>query len=66
MDVITAILGVWTKLVEWFTSTIGDLSTVFYAEGNLTFIGGLAILSIALGIAMLVFNIVKDFLKMRS
>lgn len=66
MEVITAILSTWSSLITWFTDAINDVSALFYAEGNLTFIGGLCVLTLALSIAMLVVNKVKDFVQMRA
>lgn len=66
MEVITAILAAWSSLITWFTDAINDVSTLFYAEGSLTFIGGLCVLALALSVAMLVVNKVKDFVQMRA
>lgn len=67
MTVIESILDVWTALVEWFTSSIGSITDVFYtAESGLTFLGGLTILSIALGIATMIVATVRSYLQMRA
>lgn len=67
MTVIEAILDVWTMLVEWFTTSIGSITNVFYSpESGLTFIGGLTILSIALGVATMIVATVRSYLQMRA
>jgi hypothetical protein len=65
MTVIDSILGVWTSLINWFTDSIGSVTEVFYTESGLTFLGGLTILSIALGIATMIVATVRSYLQMR-
>lgn len=66
MTVIEKILEVWTLLVNWFTDSIGSITEVFYSpETGLTFLGGLTILSIALGVATMIVATVKSYLQMR-
>lgn len=67
MTVIQSILGVWTELVEWFTTSIGSVADVFYSsETGLTFLGGLTILSIALGVATMIVATVRSYLQMKA
>lgn len=65
MTVIDSILDVWSQLIEWFTTSIGSVTNVFYStESGLTFLGGLTILSIALGIATMIVATVRSYLQM--
>lgn len=64
--VIQAITGVFTEIGTWITTTLGDFSEVFYADGGLTFIGTLSIASLGIGLVMLLINKVKDFLQFRA
>lgn len=63
--VLDTILDVWTMLIEWFTTSIGSVTQVFYVpETGLTFVGSLTILSIALGIATMIVASVRSYLTM--
>lgn len=64
--VISAITGVFSSIGEWITSTLTGMTEVFYTDGGLTFIGTLAICSLGIGLVMLLFNKVKDFLQFRA
>lgn len=67
MTVIEKILEVWTLLVNWFTDSIGSITEVFYSpETGLTFLGGLTILSIALGVATMIVATVRSYLQMKA
>lgn len=63
---IEAITGVWTDIMEWIVSSITSVQTVFYGEGGLTFMGTLAVISVAIGLAFLVIGVIQNFLKLRG
>lgn len=63
---ISAITGVWTSVMTWITTSLSSVQTVFYAEGALTFLGVLAVISVAIGIAFLVIGVIQNFLKLRG
>ena len=63
---IEAITGVWTDIMEWIVSSITSVQTVFYGESGLTFMGTLAVISVAIGLAFLVIGVIQNFLKLRG
>lgn len=63
---IEAITGVWTDVMEWIVSAISSVQAVFYADGALTFLGVLAVISVAIGIAFLVMGVIQNFLRLRG
>lgn len=63
---ISAITGVWTDVMGWITDSLSSVQTVFYDEGALTFLGVLAVISVAIGIAFLVIGVIQNFLKLRG
>lgn len=62
---ITQITDVWSSVLSWITSSMSSVQEVFYADGSLTFLGVLAVIGVAIGICLLIFNKVKDFLSLR-
>lgn len=64
---ISGITEVWTEMMTWITTSLASVQTVFYsAESGLTFLGTLAIVSVAIGIGFLIIGVVQNFLKLRS
>lgn len=63
---IGAITETWTAVMTWITTALASVQTVFYAENQLTFLGVLAVISVAIGIAFLVIGVVQNFLKLRG
>lgn len=65
-NIMTSIVAIWTEMVTWLTTTIGSIGAVFYADGNLTLIGTLAVVALALGVAFKLFHVVKNFVTLRG
>lgn len=63
---IAAITGVWTEVMEWIVTSLASVQSVFYVEGALTFMGVLAVISVAIGIAFLVIGVIQNFLRLRG
>lgn len=63
---IGSITNVWTDVMTWITTSLGSVQTVFYANGQLTFLGTLGVISVSIGIAFLVIGVVQNFLKLRG
>ena len=69
---IEAITSVWTDVMEWITTSLGSVQDVFYTPGvsggagSLTFLGTLAVISVAIGIAFLVIGVIQNFLRLRG
>lgn len=65
-SVIQAVTGVFTEIGNWIGNTITGMGELFYADGALTFVGTMAICSLGIGLVMLLFNKVKDFVQFRG
>lgn len=63
---ISAITEVWTQIMTWITTSLASVQTVFYVDNNLTFMGVLAVISVAIGVAFLIIGVVQNFLRLRS
>lgn len=63
---IGSITEVWTQIMTWITTSLASVQTVFYVDNNLTFMGVLAVISVAIGVAFLIIGVVQNFLKLRS
>ena len=64
---IAKITDVWTQVMTWITTSLGSVQDVFYdATTGLTFLGTLAVISVAIGIAFLIIGVVQNFLKLRG
>ena len=69
---IGTITQVWTEIMTWVTTSLGQVQDVFYtagadgAAGSLTFLGVLAVISVAIGIVFLLIGVIQNFLHLRS
>lgn len=67
MEVVTAVLGVFTAVGEWLTTAIADLIPMFYsAETGLTILGVLALMSLAISVVFLLVGVIQNFLHFRG
>lgn len=65
MTIITAITAVFTAVGTWFASIIPDMLALFFAEGELTILGALAVAALAIAVILLVLNWILDFFHFR-
>lgn len=65
MTIITAITAVFTAIGTWFASIIPDMLALFFAEGELTILGALAVAALAIAVILLVLNWILDFFHFR-
>lgn len=66
MDILNAITAVFSAIFDWFIEAITSVMGLFYtAEGGLTIIGVLTIISLGIALVMLIINIVRNFLTLR-
>lgn len=67
--ILNNILEVFTSVGQWISSAFTNLMPVFYTaptesvEGGLTIIGVLAVAGLAFSVAMLIFNLIRGFLR---
>lgn len=69
---VEAITSVWSDVMAWIVESLGSVQEVFYTAGasgepgSLTFLGILAVISVAIGIAFLVIGVIQNFLRLRA
>lgn len=63
---VSAITTVWDEIMEWITTSLASVQSVFYAGDSLTFLGVLAVISVAIGVGFLVIGVIQNFLKLRG
>lgn len=64
MSILESILGVFTSLGEWITTSLPSYMGLFYtADTGLTFLGVLAVCGLAFSIVFLLIGIIQRFLK---
>lgn len=60
------ILEIWTGILTWFSSSMTSITSLFYTESGLTFLGCLCVVGVGISLVMLIINVVKDFLQLRA
>lgn len=72
MEIISAITGVFGAVSDWLVKFIPTLISLFWTPaagetpGSLTFLGILAIISLAISIFFLVMGLIQNFLHFRG
>lgn len=65
--VITAVLAVFSAILEWFVSAIETAVGIFWvAETGLTFIGTLAVIGLGIAVVLMLLAMVRSYLKNRG
>ena len=63
-NILNAILGVWSDVLEWFGGAFEHLVPIFYtAETGLTFIGYLSVGGTAVAVALLFLALIKSWMR---
>lgn len=60
------ILSAFSLVISWIVSFFGTIIGMFYANGSLTFLGFLAVASVAFGICFIIFSLIRYFLMFRG
>lgn len=67
MNVLDAILAVFTEVGEWISTSVPTFFSMFYgAETGLTFLGVLAVAGLAISIVFLLIGVIQNFLHFRG
>lgn len=66
MNIIAAILAVFSEIGDWITTQIAAMIPIFYVENNLTFLGVLAVCGLAFSVIFLIVGIIQRFLHFRG
>ena len=66
-SVVTSILFVFTTVLEWFSTSLGSISSIFYdAESGLTLVGTLSVITVAISVSLMVIAMIRSLLKFRG
>lgn len=65
-SVLDAVLAVFASMAQWFSTTIPTITSIFYAEGALTFMGVLAVAGLAVSVVFLLIGVISNFLHFRG
>lgn len=66
-NVISAIVGAWSTVMEGIVDLFAPAEALFWsAESGLTFLGGLCVISVAIGVVLLVVGIIQNFLHLKG
>lgn len=64
--IIGAVMAVFTAILTWFQTSMTTVSNLFYAEGELTLIGVMAVLGLGIGVFTVVVAIIRSLIKARG
>lgn len=62
----TRITSVFTNIMDWITSGLNSVQGVFYANNQLTMLGTLAVIGVAIAVAFLLIGVLQRFLHLRG
>lgn len=62
----SGIFAVWTQITDWIINGLKSATNAFYYNGQLTLLGYLCIIPLALGVALLLISIIQKFLRLRG
>lgn len=60
------ITSVFTNLMDWITDGLNSVQGVFYANNQLTMLGTLAVIGVAIAVAFLLIGVLQRFLHLRG
>lgn len=67
MEILTAILAVFTSIGTWITTNLPTFFTLFYvAETGLTLLGTLAVAGLGISVVFLLIGIIQRFMHFRG
>ena len=67
MGIVESIVGVFTKLIEWFSTALVSVGEIFYnADTGLTFIGTLSVIGVGIAVVLMVISMLQSFLHFRG
>lgn len=67
MNILQKIMEVFTEVGTWIAGAVNELTPMFYtAETGLTFLGVLAVASLAFSVIFLIIGLIQNFLHFRG
>lgn len=65
-NLLDGFLTVFSNIGLWISSAAASLTSMFFAEGSLTFLGTLCIASLAIAVSFLLIGLISRFLRFRG
>lgn len=65
-SIISSVMEIFTAILNWFTTSMTAVSNLFYADGNLTLVGVMALLGLGIGVFTVVVGIIRSLIKARG
>lgn len=66
-SVVTAVLAVFTSILQWFVDSIEVAIGIFWvAETGLTFLGVLSVVGLGIAVILMLFAMIRSYLKNRG
>lgn len=65
-SVLTVFLAVFTAVIQWFGTALGTVTSIFYANGELTIIGVPVVITFAIAVTTLVIAWVRSVMRGRG
>ena len=66
MNILDAILAVFSAVGTWISEAVLDLMPMFYSTDGLTLLGVLAVAGLAFSVVFLILGIIQNFLHFRG
>lgn len=63
---IAQFVTVWQEISAYLVSLFPDLIALFYADGTLTFVGVMAVVTAGISLMLLVWNLIRSFFVMHG
>lgn len=64
-NALSQVLDVFSGVGDWLGDSFTSVTEMFYAGGELTFLGVMALGGIGISVALLLVNLVKSFIRFR-
>lgn len=65
-SIVSSFVAVWEALTTFLVGLFPSLIELFYAEGNLTFVGVMAVIMAGVSLILLVWNLIRSFFTMHG
>ena len=64
--ILDAVLKVFDSIATWFAEVMPVVLAIFYADGQLTILGVLAVAGLAISVIFLIMGVIQNFLHFRG
>lgn len=64
-DALGSIIAVFRTILDWFVDSLESVSTMFYADGDLIFIGIVTLVGVGIAIATMIVASIRSLLRLK-